>query len=125
MTPDVEAHLARHIVRRAVVVGPLVIAATALFRGGEGAIAAAVGVAVVVLNFLASGFLLSAAARISLPLYHAAALIGFVLRLALITVTMLVLARLFELDRIGFGVAAVVTYLVLLTLEAAAVSRNR
>jgi len=35
---------------------------------------------------------------------------------------MLVIANMFEIDRIAFGVAAVVSYLVLLTLEAAAVA---
>lgn len=122
MRADVEATLARHIVRRVVVVGPLIVAAAGLLRGIDGAIAAAIGVTVVVVNFLVSGILLSAAASISLALYHAAALIGFILRLVLITVVMLVIANMFEIDRIAFGVAAVVSYLVLLTLEAAAVA---
>ncbi|HEX9977078.1 MAG TPA: hypothetical protein VGB41_00475 [Acidimicrobiia bacterium] len=125
MTADVEATLARHLVRRAVVVGPLVVAGAWALRGVDGAVAAAVGVTVVVANFLVSGLVLSAAARISLTLYHAAALVGFLLRLVLITVVMLVVARLFDIDRIAFGVAAVVSYLVLLTLEAAAVARGR
>ena len=125
MTADVEATLARHLVRRAVVVGPLVVAGAWALRGVDGAVAAAVGVIVVVGNFLVSGLALSAAARISLTLYHAAALVGFLLRLVLITVVMLVVARLFDIDRIAFGVAAVVSYLVLLTLEAAAVARGR
>ncbi|MBI5157491.1 MAG: hypothetical protein HZA58_05685 [Acidimicrobiia bacterium] len=124
MRPDVEAGLARHIARRAVVVGPLVVAVAWIARGPDGAIAAAIGVAIVVGNFLLSGLLLSAAATISMTLYHAAALIGFLLRLVLITVVMLLVAHLFEIDRIAFGVAAVVSYLVLLTLEAAAVVRR-
>jgi hypothetical protein len=125
MTADVEATLARHLVRRAVVVGPLVVAGAWALRGVDGAVAAAIGVTVVVGNFLVSGLVLSAAARISLTLYHAAALVGFLLRLVLITVVMLVVARLFDIDRIAFGVATVVSYLVLLTLEAAAVARGR
>jgi hypothetical protein len=83
-----------------------------------------IAVAIVVAKFLASGVALSAAARISLTFYHAAALAGFLLRLVLITVVMLVVARLFDIDRLAFGVSAVVTYLVLLTLEAAAVARG-
>jgi hypothetical protein len=124
MRADVEATLARHIARRAVVVGPIVVAGAGIIRGIDGAIAAAVGVAIVVANFLLSGILLSAAATISLTLYHAAALIGFLLRLVLITVVMLLVAHMFEIDRVAFGVAAVVSYLVLLTLEAAAVVRR-
>lgn len=124
MSADVEATLARHLVRRAVVVGPVVVAAAWALRGPDGAVAAGVGVAIVVANFLVSGALLSAAARISLSLYHAAALFGFLLRLVLITVVMLMVARVFDIDRVAFGIAAVVSYLVLLTLEAAAVARG-
>lgn len=121
---DVEAILARHTVVRAVVVGPIAVAAAWALRGADGAVAAAIGVVVIVLNFLASGLILSTAARISLGAYHAAALFGFVLRLVTITVSMLVVARLFEIDRVAFGVTAVGTYLVLLTLEAMAVARG-
>jgi hypothetical protein len=124
MSADVEATLARHLVRRAVIVGPVVVAIAWALRGPDGAVAAGVGVAIVVGNFLLSGVVLSAAARISLSLYHAAALFGFLLRLVLITVVMLMVARVFDIDRMAFGLAAVASYLVLLTLEAAAVARG-
>ena len=124
MRADVEATLARGIARRALVVGPLVVLAAGLFRGVDGAVAACIGVLVVVGNFLLSGLLLSSAATISLTIYHAAALIGFLLRLVLITVVMLLVAHTFDIDRIAFGVAAVVSYLTLLTLEAAAIVRR-
>ena len=125
MTLDVEAILARHTVRRAAIVGPAVIAVLWVTRGAGGGVAAAVGVGLIVMNFLLSGMALSAAARISLSLYHAAALFGFLLRLLLITGVMMVVARLFDIDRIAFGAAAVATYLVLLVLEAVAVARGR
>ena len=121
---DVEAILALHTVKRGLVVGPLAIAVAWGLRGASGAVGAAIGVAVIVLNLLASGALLSTAARISLGAYHAAALFGFVLRLLTITVSMLLVARFFEIDRMAFGVAAIVTYLVLLTLEAVAITRG-
>lgn len=124
MTLDVEAILARHTVRRAAIVGPAVIAVLWVTRGAGGGVAAAVGVGLIVMNFLLSGMALSAAARISLSLYHAAALFGFLLRLLLITGVMMVVARLFDIDRIAFGAAAVATYLVLLVLEAVAVARG-
>ena len=121
---DVEAILAFHTVKRGLVIGPLAVAVAWGVRGTNGAIGAAIGVVVIVLNLLASGALLSVAARISLAAYHAAALFGFVLRLLTITVSMLLVARLFEIDRIAFGVAAIATYLVLLTLEAIAIARG-
>lgn len=121
----IESILARHIVVRAAVVGPILIALCGVWRGTRGAVAGAIGMALVVANFLLAGAIMSLAARISLAMYHAAALLGFVLRLGLITLTMLVVARLFDIDRLAFGITAVVAYLVLIGLEAVAVAKGR
>jgi hypothetical protein len=121
----VESILARHTARRAFYVAPPVIALFWLTRGAEGAWSSALGVAVVVGVLLASGAMMSVAARISLSMYHAAALIGFVLRLALVTGGMLLVATLLDVDRLAFGVSAVVTYVVLIALEMAAVARGK
>jgi hypothetical protein len=122
---DVEAVIARHVARRALVVGPLLIAVFGLWRGLDGAAAAAVGVGIVVANFLAAGWVLSIAAKISLGLYHAAALFGFFLRLLLITVSLLVLGSLTELDRMALGLSVVVAYLVLLSWESVAIAQGK
>lgn len=122
----VEAILSRHTAARAIYVAPVLIALSWLVRGGDGALAAGLGVLIVVGNFLLSGAMLSISARISMAVYHAAALFGFFLRLGLITVTMLLVASLVpDLDRLAFGLSAVVAYLVLLTWEAVAVARGR
>lgn len=122
---DVEAIIARHVAARAVWVAPVLVAIFGLVSGADGAVAAAIGVAVVVANFLLSGWMLSIAARISLALYHAAALFGFLLRLILITVSLLVLGSLTELDRMALGLSVVAAYLVLLSWEAVAVARGK
>ncbi|MDX1447568.1 MAG: hypothetical protein R3246_00765 [Acidimicrobiia bacterium] len=121
----VETVIARHTVRRAVWVGPLVIAGFWLTRGFDGGWAAAVGVLVVVGNFLAAGAMLSLALRISLAMYHAAALFGFFLRLGLIMGSLLLVAAVVDIDRLAFGLATVITYMVLLILESVAVARGR
>lgn len=122
----VEAILSRHTAARAVFVGPPLIALFAITNGAGGALAATIGVLVVVGNFLLSGAILSISARISLGVYHAAALLGFFLRLGLITLTMVLVARMVEdLDRTAFGVTTVVAYLALIGLEAVAVARGR
>lgn len=122
----VESILARHTAARAIWVAPLIIAVFWITRGNAGAFASALGVAAVVGNFLLAGAILSISARISLAVYHAAALFGFFLRLGLITLTMILVTRVVaDLDRLAFGVAAVVAYLVLLTLEAVAVAKGR
>lgn len=121
----VEAILARHMIARAVYLVIPVIGVAWLLRGIDGAIAAAIGLAVVVINFYLAGKILSLAIRHSLAMYHAAALIGFVLRMALIAGTMLLVVRFVEIDRAAFGISAVVCYLMLVTLEAIAVMKGR
>jgi len=122
---DVEMTMARHTVWRAIYVGPILIALFWLVRGWDGAWSAAVGVAVVVVNFLLAGAILSISARISLSAYHAAALLGFFLRLGLLTLTMLLIAEFAPIDRLAFGITAVVTYLVLIGAEMVAMTRGK
>ncbi len=121
----VETVIARHTVRRAVYVAPLVVVAFWLARGFEGAYSAAFGVGVVVGNFLLAGALLTVAIRISLALYQAVALFGFFVRLGLIMGTMILIAELVPIDRMSFGISTIVSYMVLLVLEAVAVSRGK
>jgi hypothetical protein len=124
-TTPVETVIARNTIKRAVWVGPLVIVLFGLLRGVDGAWSAAVGVGVVVGNFMLAGAMLSVALRISLAMYHAAALFGFFLRLGLIMASMLLVAAVVPIDRLAFGIATVITYMVLLILESVAVARGR
>jgi hypothetical protein len=121
---DVEATLAKHTAKRAVFVGPVLLAVFWAARGVDGLVASAIGIAIVVGNFLLAGAMLSVAARISLSLYHAAALFGFFLRLGLITLGVLIISRLVELDKLALGITVVVAYLGLLTWEAIAVAKG-
>jgi hypothetical protein len=121
---DVERQIADSTAKRAIYVAPVFIGAFWLTSGTGGAVAALVGTALVVGNFLLAGRILSVAARISLAAYHAAALFGFVLRLGLLTIAMLVVTKLFELDRTAFAITTVGLYLVLLTWETVMVSRG-
>lgn len=121
----VENVLARNTVARAVYVGPVLIALFAIIDGWQGAWSSALGVGIVVANFLLAGAILSISAKISLAVYHAAALFGFFLRLGLMVLTVLLIAQFVPIDRIAFGISAVVAYLVLLSWEAVAVSKGR
>ncbi len=121
----VEAILARHTVSRAIYVAPVLFIAFLIASGWSGAFSSALGNAVIVGNFLLAGTVLSISARISLAVYHAAALFGFFLRLGLIVLSMLLIAQVVDIDRLAFGVTAVVSYLVLLSWEAVAVSKGR
>ena len=123
--PPVESILARHTVARAIYVAPVLIAISWIVRGWNGGWSAALGVGLVVANFLLAGAMLSISAKISLAVYHAAALFGFFLRLGLMVLTVLLIAQFLPIDRIAFGLSAALAYLVLLWWEAAAVSKGR
>ena len=120
-----ESLLARKVVSRGFYVAPVIIAVFWLSRGWDAAWSSALGLMVVTLNFLLAGAILSISARISLQAYHAAALIGFFLRLALFVGAVAIIANLLDVDRLAFGISAVIGYLSLLTLEAVAISRTR
>jgi hypothetical protein len=122
--PNIEVKIGLATSRRALLVAPVLIAAFGVWRGGLGAVSAAIGVVIVVANFLLAGFVMSKAASVSLSLYHAAALFGFLLRLTLITVVMIGVGQMMDVDRLAMGVAAIVSYLVLLSWEAVALSRG-
>lgn len=122
--PDLEAVLGRHIARRGIFVGPPLLVLFGVIGGWRGMWSAAIGLAIVAGNFLLSGALLSLAARLSLSLYHAAALFGFFLRLGLITLTMVIVVRLGDVDRLAFGITVVASYLALLTWEAATMAHR-
>ncbi|REK21242.1 MAG: hypothetical protein DWQ40_04380 [Actinobacteria bacterium] len=121
----VESVLARNTAKRAVWVAPVLMIVFGLISGWLGVWSSALGSAVVVVNFLLAGAILSISAKVSLSVYHAAALFGFFLRLALIVFSMLLIASVVDIDRPAFGITAVVAYLVLLSWEAVAVSKGR
>jgi hypothetical protein len=121
---DIEAKIGIATARRAVWIAPPLIAIFWFFGGGLGALSSAIGIAIVVGNFVLAGLVLSKAAAVSLKLYHAAALVGFFLRLTLIMLVMLVTAQVIEVDRLAMGISAVVSYLVLLSWETVAVTRG-
>jgi hypothetical protein len=123
--PAIEADLARATVARGIYVGPALVLVFGLLRGWEGAWSAALGVVVVIANFLLAGAILSISARISLQAYHAAALIGFFLRLVLFIGVVYLVASVVEVDRVAFGISAVVAYFTLLTWEAVAMTKDR
>ena len=121
----VESILPRHTVARVVYVGPVLVALFAITGGWTGAWSAALGIALVIANFLLAGAILSISARISLQAYHAAALIGFILRLGLFAGAAYLIAALVDVDRLACGISAVTGYLTLLIIEAIAVSNGR
>jgi len=117
----IEAIIGKNIAKRSLFVAPVLALIFGLLQGWPGVVAALVGVTIVVANFLLGGYIMASAARVSLNLYHAAALFGFIIRLGLITVSMLIIANVTDLDRMALGISVIVSYLVLLSWEAVAI----
>ncbi len=85
-----EVSISRDLVKRGLWIAPVVVAVGAIFDAGDGAWSAAFSLALVLFNFAAAAALIAVTARISLALMMGAILFGYVLRLALITVAVLV-----------------------------------
>jgi hypothetical protein len=83
----------------------------------EAGLSAAIGVLVVVMNFVVHGWSLARAARISLTVLYAVALGGFVVRLAAIVAIMFALDRLAFFSPLAFVLAVIPATVLLLGFE--------
>lgn len=122
--PAVEAQVAGDMVRRALPVAPLVVLVAGVVWGADGAASAAYAIALVLLNFALSAALLTVGARISLAVLMAAALFGYLLRLGLITLAVLLVKDQSWVDLVPLGLTLIVTHLGLLVWETRNVSAS-
>ena len=122
----------RELVRRAIVPGAIAVpvaAGLAWLLAGSGdrpgaAASAAIGILVVLANFAAHGLSLAWASTISIPTVQVVALVGFVLRLAVVVGVLFALTTLEWFSPLAFGLAAVPGTLLLLAFEARSVLRG-
>jgi hypothetical protein len=122
--PAVEPQVAFDMARRVLPAVPVLVLASGLIWGLDGAASAAFAVVLVLANLAASALLLAAAARISLPLLMVAALGGFVVRLAVLTGVVIVVKDQPWVDLIALSLTLVVTHLGLLIWETRHVSAS-
>ena len=122
VAPPVEREVALDIVRRGLMVAPVVVLVAGLIRGWDGAASAAIAVGIVMLNFLAAAAIMTYAAKSGATALGAAALGGYVVRLAVILLALVVLRNVSWIDLPTLGLVLVGTHLGLLTWEAKHVS---
>jgi hypothetical protein len=120
--PPVEQQVAADMVRRSLPVLPVLILVAGLIWGVDGALSAAYAIALVLANLLVSATILARAARIGVGVLMAAALGGFVIRLALITVAVLAVKDQAWVSMVPLGLTLIVTHLGLLVWETRHVS---
>jgi hypothetical protein len=119
-----ELAIARDLVRRGLPAAPVVILVCGLIWGVDGAVSAAYGVLLVLVNFLIAASLLAWAARISLTMLMVASLGGFVLRMGLVVGAVLLVKDTAWISLPALCLTILVTHLGLLLWETRYVSAS-
>lgn len=117
-----ETAVARDLARRAVPLGPVLIALCGAVWGVDGALSSAYAVALVVVNFIVAAALMAWAVRISLAALMATVLAGYVLRLGAIALAVLAVRNAGWVELVPLGLTLVATHLGLLVWETRKVS---
>lgn len=122
--PGPESIIAKDLVKRAAMVGPVLIVVFGLIWGLDGAYSTAYGLAIVVANFVLAAAMLGGAARISPALMMFAALFGYLIRLTLIFLAIWLVREASWVELVPLGITVIVTHLGLLLWEMRYVSAS-
>ena len=115
--PSPEAEITRDIVKRGLIAAPVLIGASWLIWGDAGAWSSAYGLGLVLCNFMIAAGLVATTARISYALMMAATLFGYILRLGIVALAVMLVRNEPWVDLVALGLTLVVTHLGLLFWE--------
>ena len=115
--PAPEAALARDIIKRGLIVAPILIGVCAIVWGANGAYSCAYAFAIVFCNFGLAAALVAYTARISYAFMMASMLFGYLLRLALVAVAVFVVRNLTWVELLPLGLTIIFAHLGLLFWE--------
>lgn len=115
--PAPEVEISADIVRRGLIVSPLIIAICGVIWGLRGVGSSAYGLGLVLLNFALAAGLIAFTARISLRLMMGGILFGYILRLGILFVAFYVVKDDGWVSRPALGATMIVTHLGLLVWE--------
>lgn len=115
--PAPEVGVSNDMIKRGLVVAPLLVGVCAVIWGGDGAWSSMYGVAIVLANFALSAGLIAAAARISVGLMMGATLFGYLIRLGLIFLAVWLVKDSAWISLPALGAAIIVSHLGLLFWE--------
>jgi len=115
--PAPEVSVTRDMIKRGLVVAPLIILVCGFIWGMNGAYSAAYGIAIVLVNFALAAGLVALTARISLGLMMGAVLFGYLVRLGLILLAVLLVKDTGWISLPALGATIIVTHLGLLVWE--------
>lgn len=115
--PAPEVDVTKDMSKRGLLVAPLIVAVCAVIWGGNGAWSALFGVGIVLVNFALAAGTIAWTARISLSLMMGAVLFGYLLRLGLILLAVLLVKDAGWISRPALGATIIVTHIGLLAWE--------
>lgn len=115
--PAPEVEITRDMIRRGLIVAPIMIAVCAVGWGLTGAYSCAYGIAIVLVNFALAAATVALGARIGLGAMMAAILFGFLLRLGLIFAAVMPVKDADWISLGALGTTIIVTHLGLLIWE--------
>jgi hypothetical protein len=120
--PEPERALIRRVSPFAVPAGVVAFVVAALFGGVSAGWSAAIAIAIVYANFVANALSIAWAATISTTLVSIVALGGYVVRLVVYTIALMLLNQLAWFSPVAFALALVPAVVALLVFEAKALS---
>jgi len=115
--PSPEVEVSTDMIKRGLLVAPLLIAICAVIWGVNGALSSAYGIAIVLVNFALAALFISSAARISLGLMMGATMFGYIIRLGLIFLAVWLVRDASWISFPALGSTIIVTHLGLLFWE--------
>jgi hypothetical protein len=115
--PAPEVAVSTDMIKRGVLVAPVLIAVCGVIWGLDGVWSSAYGIAIVLANFALAAGSIAAAARISLGLMMAATLFGYIIRLALIFLAVWLVKDAAWISFPALGSTIIITHLGLLFWE--------
>jgi len=115
--PAPEMAVSRDIIKRGVIVAPVLIALCGVIWGSDGAISAAYGIVIVLANFALAAALVTVTAKISIGVMMGAVLFGYLLRLGLIFLAVWLVQDAAWISFPALGATIIVTHLGLLMWE--------
>ena len=122
--PAPELQVAGDLARRAIPLAPVLLVAAAIGWGWSGVASSAIGVGLVVVNFLLAALIISTTIRVSLNALMAGVMFGFILRLTTLTVAVVFLRKLSWIDDIPLLFTVLITHIGLLMWETRYVSMS-
>ena len=115
--PAPEVEVSRDMIRRGLLVAPVLLAICGVIWGLDGVASSAYGITLVLINFALAAGAIAVTARISLALMMGAILFGYLIRLGILFLAFYLVKDLGWVSRPALGITMIVTHLGLLIWE--------